>query len=395
MTPQKPITLRHVAPYILLWSAALYGCRAGAPAADAHATAAPDANSRTGTSGVRLDASQLQQVRIETISTRAPEDAIKTTGVVEFNADRMARILPPVAGQVHDLAVNVGDTVPKDGVLFVLSSREVAAAIADHRASHKDLDLAEKTFAMTQDLFDHQAASHIAQQQAENELAKAKARVLQTEEVLQVLGLEPHPEEDATRLQSRVPVRTPISGTVIERNITNGQFVGPDNPALVTIADLTSVWVQADVFERDVRNIAVGQRADVTTAAYPDDHFIAQVTHIGSVVDAQTRTAKVRVLVANRDARLKPGMFTSVSLSLPRAASSLTVPAKAVFVENGKSFAYVQAPADSQQFVRRNVETLASGSDRLRIVGGLSAGDRVVSDGVLLLRQLETDSPNQ
>ena len=72
----------------------------------------------------------------------------------------------------------------------------------------------------------------------------------------------------------------------------------------------------------------------------------------------------------------------------------MTVPAKAVFVENGKSFAYVQVPADSQQFVRRNVETLASGSDRLRIVGGLSAGDRVVSDGVLLIRQLETDSPN-
>jgi RND family efflux transporter MFP subunit len=190
-------------------------------------------------------------------------------------------------------------------------------------------------------------------------------------------------------------VRTPINGTVIERSITNGQFVGPDNPPLITIADLTSVWVQADVFERDLRNIVVGQKADLTTAAYPDEHFIAQVTHIGSVVDAQTRTAKVRVLVANRDARLKPGMFTSVSLSLPPAASSLTVPAKAVFVENGKSFAYVQVRAGSPEFVRRDVDAVASGAERLRIISGLSAGDRVVSDGVLLLRQLETDSPNQ
>jgi cobalt-zinc-cadmium efflux system membrane fusion protein len=397
------ITRCHAAKYILLCSAvALCGCRAAPSGADTHAQApanvkprdtdVPTSQAARG-SAVRLEASQLQQVRIETVSTRAPGDAIKATGVVEFNADRMARVLPPVAGQVHDLTVNVGDTVSKDGVLFVLSSREVAAAIADHRASHKDLDLAEKTFAMTQDLFEHQAASRIAQQQAENELAKAKAKVLQAEEVLRVLGLDSHPDEDATRLQSRVPVRTPISGTVIERNITNGQFVGPDNPPLVTIADLTSVWVQADVFERDVRNIAVGQKADVTTTAYPDEHFIAQVTHIGSVMDAQTRTAKVRVLVANRDARLKPGMFASVSLSLPQAGSSLTLPAKAVFVENGKSFAYVQAGA--QEFVRRNIETLASGSDRLRIVSGLSAGDRVVSDGVLLLRQLEADSPNQ
>jgi RND family efflux transporter MFP subunit len=153
------------------------------------------------------------------------------------------------------------------------------------------------------------------------------------------------------------------------------------------------VWVQADVFERDVRNISVGQKADVTTAAYPGEHFIARVSHIGSVVDAQTRTAKVRVLVANRDLRLKPGMFTSVSLSLPSSESSLTVPAKAVFVEKSTSYAYVQV--GSQEFARRKIETLAGSSDRLRVVRGLSAGDRVISDGVLLIRQLETDAPNQ
>jgi cobalt-zinc-cadmium efflux system membrane fusion protein len=180
----------------------LAGCHSDVPAAGVQASPASTASPATAASDaiVRLSPSQLEQVHIEAISTTAPDDAIRATGVVEFNADRMARILPPVAGQVRDLAVNVGDTVAKDAVLFVLSSREVAAAIADHRASHKDLELAEKTYAMTQDLFEHQAASHIAQQQAENELAKAKARVLQTEEVLQVLGLDGHPDEDATHL---------------------------------------------------------------------------------------------------------------------------------------------------------------------------------------------------
>jgi RND family efflux transporter MFP subunit len=196
-----------------------------------------------------------------------------------------------------------------------------------------------------------------------------------------------------THLQSRIPVRTPIAGTVIERNVTNGQFVGPDNPPLVTIADLSNVWVQADVFERDVHSISIGQKADVTTTAYPDEHFLAHVSNIGSVVDAQTRTAKVRVLVANRDLRLKPGMFISVRLSLPNTDSTLTVSAKAVFVENSKSFAYLQTGA--QAFVRREVETAARGSDRLKVLRGLAAGDRVVSDGVLLLRQLETDAPTQ
>jgi membrane fusion protein, heavy metal efflux system len=374
---------------LLVTTFTLLGCHSEAPVAGTEAAepAVTSANSAT----VKLTSSQLQQVHLESVSAQAPDNTIQTTGVVEFNADRMARILPPVAGQVHDLAIKVGDTVAKGSVLFVLSSREVAAAIADHRASHKDLDLAQKTYAMTQDLFEHQAASRIAQQQAENELAKAKAKVLQTEEVLQVLGLDGDGETDTdtTHIAARVPVRTPIAGTVTERSVTEGQFVSPDNPPLATVADLSSVWVQADVFERDVRNIAVGRKADVTTTAYPDEHFIAQVALIGNVVDAQTRTTKVRIQVANRDARLKPGMFASVSLSLPESAAALTLPMKAVFVEGGRSFAYVQVRADSPEFVRRGIETAATGSDRLRVVSGLSAGDRIVSEGVLLIRQLE------
>jgi cobalt-zinc-cadmium efflux system membrane fusion protein len=387
----RPVTLLLVA----IWTtAALTGCGAGAsPAADAAAPAA-DAPPKAAHAGVSLDQAQLGQVHIEEISTRAPAASIKATGTVEFNADRMAKVLPPVAGQVQTLLVNLGDTVHKDGVLFVLSGREVAAAIAEHVTSRNDLELAQKTNAMTQDLFDHQAASRIALQQSRAEVQKAAAKVKQSEEGLRVLGIQG--DLDAPDLQARIQVRAPIAGTVIERNVTSGQFVGPDNQQpLVTIADLSDVWVQADIFERDLRHISVGQKADVTTAAYPDAHFRATVSLIGSTVDAQTRTAKVRFLVANPDARLKPGMFTSMSLFLPESSSggALTVPAKAVFVENSQSFAYVQVAP--REFVRRQIETVTSDSDRLRVLNGLKPGERVVSDGVLLLRQLEADSPGQ
>jgi membrane fusion protein, heavy metal efflux system len=231
----------------------------------------------------------------------------------------------------------------------------------------------------------------MALQQSENELAKAKSKVLQTEEVLKVLGLENH--ADVMEVQPRIPVRAPLNGTVIERNVTNGQFVGPDTMPLFTIADLSNVWVQADIFERDLRYISVGQKADVTTAAYPSDRFSAQVSHIASVVDAQTRTAKVRFLAANPGARLKPGMFASVSLYLSGAESALTVSTKAVFVESGRTFAYVQT--GPLEFARREVDTNTTGSDRVRVVRGMQAGDHVVTDGVLLLRQLEADSSTQ
>lgn len=363
-------------------------CRDAGPATSA-AAAAPESESSKVGSRVRLDGPQLKQIRIDELSTNAPASTIKATGTVEFNADRVAKLLPPVAGQVQNLAVNVGDRVHTNDIIFVLSSREVAATVADHLSSHKDLELAEKTFAMTKDLYEHQAASRMALEQSESELAKARSKVMQTEENLQVLGLAPHLADDTTRIQPRIPVRTPIDGTVIERSVTNGQFVGPETSPLVTIADLSSVWVQGDIFERDLRHVSAGQKADVTTAAYPADRFSAQVSRIGSIVDAQTRTAKVRFLVANPGTRLKPGMFASISLYLSDAGPSLTLPAKAVFVENGQTFAYVQT--GPREFARREVETIASGSDRLRVVRGVKAGDRVVSDGVLLLRQLEAD----
>jgi len=363
---------------------AVSSCSAGAGSAAAPPPADEPA-SREG--GVHLDPMQIKQLRIDELSTESPADVIKATGTVEFDADRVARILPPVSGQVQELALNAGDSVRKGDVLFVLSSREVAAAIADHVASHKDLDLAEKTFAMTDDLFAHEAASRIALQQAQNELAKSQAKVTQSEEVLRVLGIDPDAEPDASRLQSRVQVRAPVGGVVVERTVTNGQFVGPDSTApLMVVADLSSVWVQAAVFERDLRHISAGQRADVTAAAYPSDHFSARVARIGSVIDAQTRTTKVRFAVANPGGRLKSGMYTSISLYLPAATASPTIAAKAAFVENGHTFAWVQA--GPQQFVRREIETAPTDSDRLRVIAGLKAGDRVVSDGALLLRQL-------
>ena len=342
---------------------------------------------RTGPGRVRLTAEQLAQIRVEPLATAAAPDTISATGAVEFNGDRTARILAPVAGQVQNLRVNVGDVVHQGDVLFELSSREVAATIGEHLASHKDLDLAEKTFAMTKDLFDHQAASRIALQQSENDLAKARARVQQTEEAIRVLGVDVAESELGTGPASRVPVRAPIGGTVIERPLTGGQFVSPDNTPLLTLADVSSVWVSADVFERDLRNISIGQRADVTTTAYPATKFEARVNRIGSTVDAQTRTAKIRFFVVNPDGRLKPGMYINATLYLPGQAGALTLPTSATFVENGHSFAYVQL--NDRDFARRPIETTANGADRVRVTQGLANGDRVVSDGVLLLRQIE------
>jgi len=362
------------------------GCRAHEVEATSAAPATPPA--ATPPPGVlQLPPESIVHIRVdETRGTDGPQ-ALTVTGKVQFAEDRIARILPPVSGQVQQLKAQVGDAVHAGEVLFMLNSRDVAAAFAEHIAAHRDLDLAQKTFAMTQDLFEHQAASKISLQQAENDVAKQTARLQQDEQVLHVLGVDMPESSEQLVVAPRVPVRTPITGVVTDRTVSDGQFVDSQTQPLLTIADLSTVWVLGDVFERNLRDISVGQRAEVTTAAYPDGRFMARIVQIGSVVDPETHTVSVRFLVSNPNGRLKPGMFATVSLYLPPGGNSLTVPASAVFMEDGRSFSYVQT--GDRTFTRRAISTLPDGGKRVRVVAGLHAGDRVVVDGVLLLRQEE------
>ncbi len=383
---------------VVIGCSLVVGCRSAATPADAATRSADEAKSRPSGSlpqagRVKLSAEQIAQVNVETLEARPQTDVINATGTVEFNGDRTSRILPPVSGQVQNLRANVGDTVHQGDVLFEISSRDVTVAIGDHLSSHKDLDLSEKTYVMTKDLFEHQAASRIALQQAESELAKNRQRVQQTEEVLRVLGVDVAMVDGGDHVPSRIQVRAPIDGTVIERSVTNGQFVGSDTAPLLTLADVSSVWVTADVFERDLRKVAVGQKADVTATAYPDERFSAEVSRIGSTVDAQTRTAKVRFLVLNTGRRLKPGMFINAALQLAATGDALTVATTSLFVEEGRNYLYLEVQPGV--FERREVTTAAGGSERVRITSGLARGDRIAANNVLLLRQLEADSTPQ
>jgi len=339
---------------------------------------------------VQLPPESLAQIRVDETQGVDTPQALTATGRVQFAENRLARILPPVSGQVQDLRLQVGDHVHAGEVLFMLNSRDVAAALAEHVSARRDLELAQKTFAMTQDLFERQAASRLSLQQAENELAKQTARLQQSEQVLHVLGVDTPESTDQVAIVPRVPVRTPISGVVTERTVTEGQFVDTQPMPLLTIADLSTVWVLADVFERNLRDISAGQRADVTTTAYPDEKFTARIAQIGNVVDPETHTVAVRFLVSNPNGRLKPGMFATASLYLSGSGKALTVPATAVLMEDGRSYSYVQT-AD-RTFTRREISTMPDGGSRVRVMAGLRPGERIVTDGVLLLRQEEAQA---
>lgn len=335
--------------------------------------------------GVTVATDMLPSITVAAMTERETSSALILSGKVQFDEDRVARVLAPLSGQVVDLHAKIGDRVAAGQTLCAISSREAAAAVEEYIESRTDLDLAEKQATLTRDLYDHQAASRIALQQSENDLGKAQARLARTGESLRVLGLVA--EKDLKRFNGRLPITTPISGVVVDRKVTEGQFVQTDSTPLVTVASLDSVWVMGDLFERDLRLVSRGQPATITTTAYPGETFRGRVDYISDTIDPSTRTAKVRVSVANPAGRLKPEMFVSITLQVSDHVRAVTVPSAAVFTEHGQSYVYVEV--GRARFARRAIEvTQEDGTDR-RVLAGLAPGDRVVVAGVLLLREEE------
>lgn len=352
--------------------------------------ATPNQPAAAGPIRVELSPTQLKNIDVQKVVEKSIARRLSVNGRISFNEDQSVPILAPIAGQIAGRKVKVGDRVQKGDVLFNLKSREAAAMKSEYQEASKDRELAEKTCRMTRELFSHNATSNIALQQSENDLAKSQTRVTRVGEQLRVLGLDPA-TFDAAGLDPVIPVRAPRDGVVVDCHMAEGQFVQGDGTSLLTIADLSSVWVVADVFERDLHAVGLHQAAEVTTLAYPDVHFPAQVTYISDTVDPQTRTVKVRLLAANPDGRLKPEMFASVSLSLGEDNRSIVVADRAVITDNGQCSVFVRT--GDRAFEERSVQVEPACQGFMRVLHGLSSGEEIVARGPLLLRYMALCPP--
>jgi len=369
---------------------------AGACGPRSDAAAAPPDEATASPSAARtvvVDPKMAASIVVDTAADHASPSELTIAGRVQFDEDRLAHVLAPVAGQIVDLRVKVGDRVAKGERLCTIASREAASAVGEFLESQKDLELAEKTAAMTSDLYQHEAASRLTLQQAQSDLSKAQSRVARTTEALRVLGV--NAATDLSTFNGRVPIVAPIAGIVVERKVTEGQFQQADSAPILTVADASVVWFVGDVFERDLHLVSLRQAATMTTAAYAGETFQGHVDYISDSIDPATRSARIRVSVPNPGGRLKPEMFASIALDIASSAPggpphALTIPASAIFVEDGRTYVYAEiAP---RTFERRAIEVSPEGTvnaARRRVVDGIKAGERIVVDGALLLRQQE------
>lgn len=335
--------------------------------------------------------------RIETVAVEySPvKTALPLAGRITYGEDRFSKISSPLQGRVVEVRAKLGDHVHAGDVLLIIDSPDISSAYSEFVKEASDLEYATRAYELAKDLYETKALPQKDLKQAENDLIKGRAEFRRAKERLLSLRV-PASELDKPlaeqKITSRFDMKSPLAGTVVERNITPGQSVSGD-PAqvLFTVADLDKLQVVADLYERDLDLVKMGQVATVTVEAYPGVSFSAVLSAVGDVVDPNTRTIKVRAMVDNETHKLKPEMFARLNIDVGDTTQFIAVPREAVLEADGKEFVYVVQAGN--RYERRPVKTATASSDQVRILEGLAAGERVVTKGAVLIKGQETKAP--
>lgn len=356
-------------------STLLVACHRQAPAVPPEASAA--------TPGETTLDSVPDFVAVAPAATASEAGVTAATGKVAFDEERVSRVASPVSGRVVELLAHPGDHVRRGQPLLAIASPDAQSAAADFVAAQADRALAERNLDRLRRLYAEQAVPGKEVGQAESDATKAAAALTRAASRLEVLGIDPAAPNAGG---ARFLLRSPLEGVVVDRPAFPGMEVRPDSGTpLVTVADLTRLWVLADVYERDLARVATGQKAIVHVVSNPAKGWEGKVTHVGEVVDPSTRTVKLRVEVANPDLELKPEMFAQVTVKAPASATQeLTVPASAI-LSDGEASAVVVEVAP-RRYQKRAIEAGGEAGGRVHVLSGLVAGERVVVDGALYLK---------
>src|SRR5882672_8095100 len=350
-----------------------------------------------------LTAEQLQRagVKVEPVGEKAaPEMASQmATGVVQPNAYHETPVISLVSGIVRSVSAELGQTVGRGQTLAVVSSNELAETQSRYVTAFAELDEHHRHHRRTEKLVAIGAASREDFEMATTKLKTAEADVANLRQKLLLLGLSPQRVNGLNALSevsSEVVISSPASGSITTRTVNPGEVVEA-NKELMRVTDLSSVWVVGQVYERDLGRVVVGSGASVTSDAYPGRVFRGRVSYVDPRLDPATRTAQVRIELANPGQTLKIGMYVNVAFAAA-GGSEFTIPVVPVAaVQNISNQQTVfLATKDPNVFVLRLVRLGPESNGLYPVLEGLAVGDRIVNEGSFLLRAewLKTNPSN-
>lgn len=318
--------------------------------------------------------SLLRSLLIDTVKEASALSQINLTGSIAADENKMVKIYPMVSGIAHDVHVQLGDVVSKGQTLAVMKSAEMAGFTKDYISAEADLRSAKRTLQSTTDLYKSGLASQKDFEEAQSDYDKAVAENKRAGAVVNI-----NKSSDQGYL-----VKSPISGFVIEKNLTDNMQVRADNSAnLFTIADLSDVYVLINVYESDISNVQVGDPVKITTLSYPDKVFSGKIDKIYDMLDPDNKVVKARVKIENPGNKLKPEMFANVTIKATSGEDLPVIDTRALIFDNDKDYVIVvdgKAKVHVQQIqIAKRVE------NRAYIRAGLKPGDKIVASRQLYL----------
>ena len=362
---------------------------------------------------IPLDAPQQSSLSVETAKPLSKE-IVKVTGRLAWDEETTVRVFSSVAGRVNQIKANIGQKVQAGDTLAAMASVDFGQAQADASKAEADLKLAERNLTRLQDLLEHGAAAKKDVEAAEDDFENKKAEKARAQARLKLYGVE------GGTVDGMFPLKSPISGTIVEKNINPGQEVRSDMMLasdarlvlpLFVISSPSRLTVVLDVTEIETTALKAGQELEVTTRAYPDKVFKGKLELIGGSIDPMTRTVKARGYVENPDDLLKAEMYVAVSVDTKAAdkdpavvqtpetavgttaapvSSSVEVSSNAVFLKDSRHFVFVEK--EPGKYERKSVEVGTESEGRVCVTAGLYPGERVVTRGSLLLEAVAEDA---
>ena len=326
------------------------------------------------------DQALRERLTVEAVKVEMVQAELPVPGVLEADPTSVVHIFPPVTGHLVKIWVQLGDAVKEGQLLATLNAPDFLQAQDDFIKARSQLNLTEKQLRREQALWDAKIASTGDLETAKANNEQAKSDYDATLAILRSYGFDPDKDQfgEPFRLVSS------ISGKVVEMTTGKGEFKTDPTQPLMTVADLAHVWLSANVQEKDLHFLSVGQDIGATLMAYPGLQLSGKVLYIGDMLDPDTRTTKVRLLVDNADGRLKPGMFATVMIKdVPK--EEITVPIVAVVQVGSSAFVFEQT--DPTSYLPRPVQLGQQHGDRVVIASGLTSNAKVVVKNAVLLEE--------
>ena len=340
---------------------------------------------------LRFPAGHPQLALLGTAEAKTAESiTIELPARLVWNEERTQRIYPAFAGRVMNLNADIGQSVNAGQVLATLASPEFGAAQADTAKAMADTQVADRALARHQTLFEADVISRKELDSTEAEALRARAEQARAQARTRMYG-------SAQNVNQQLGLAATVKGVVVERNLSAGQEVrpdqgGPGNPALFVVSDPSVLWVQIDAREADIASLQPGTKISLTLPNYPDQSFEAKIAATGDFIDSTTRAIKVRAVIDNAQRLLKAEMLGTARIQRKLAAGVL-VPASAVQLRGAEHWAYVQTEAGVYE--PRRVKLGYEGIKEVLIVEGVQAGEQIVKDnGLLLAREFRIAQEN-